>query len=81
MDLEQLRRETLPDHNAVEQSVPLMDEALGVDTCVSYLLKLYGMITAWEEWATSNAPLWIQPLLAARRRGAPSRARSGVVWR
>jgi heme oxygenase len=46
-----------------------MDEALGVDTYVSYLLKLYGMIAAWEEWAASNAPLWIQPLLAVRRRG------------
>jgi len=32
MDLEQLRRETLAAHNAVEQSVPLMDEELDVDT-------------------------------------------------
>jgi len=37
MDLEQLRWETLPDYNAVEQSVPLMDEALDVDTYVSCL--------------------------------------------
>jgi heme oxygenase (biliverdin-IX-beta and delta-forming) len=69
MNLEQLRRETLPDHNAVEQSVPLMDEELDVDTYVSCLLKLHGMVAAWEEWAAPNAPAWIQPLLAARRRG------------
>jgi heme oxygenase (biliverdin-IX-beta and delta-forming) len=69
MNLEQLRRETLPDHNAVEQSVPLMDEELDLDTYVSCLLKLHGMIAAWEEWAPPNAPAWIQPLLAARRRG------------
>jgi heme oxygenase (biliverdin-IX-beta and delta-forming) len=69
MDLEQLRRETLPDHDSVEQSVPLMDEDLDVDTYVSCLLKLYGMIAAWEEWAAPNAPAWVQPLLAARRRG------------
>jgi heme oxygenase (biliverdin-IX-beta and delta-forming) len=69
MDLEQLRRETLPDHDSVEQSVPLMDEELDVDTYVSCLLKLHGMIAAWEEWAAPHAPAWIQPLLAARRRG------------
>ena len=69
MDLEQLRRETLPDHHAVEQSVPLMDEDLDVDTYVSCLLKLHGMVAAWEEWAAPHAPAWIQPLLAARRRG------------
>src|ERR1700728_115310 len=68
MDLEQLRRETLPDHKAVEQSVPLMDEELDVDTYVYSLLKLHGIIAAWEEWAAPNAPGWIQPLLAARRR-------------
>jgi len=69
MDLEQLRRETLPDHNAVERSVPLMDEGLDADTYLSYLLKIHGIIAAWEESAAPNAPSWIQPLLAARRRG------------
>jgi heme oxygenase len=69
MDLEQLRRKTLPDHNAVEQSVPLMDDELDVDTYVSCLRKLHGIITAWEERAAPDAPAWIQPLLAARRRG------------
>jgi heme oxygenase (biliverdin-IX-beta and delta-forming) len=69
MDLEQLRWEALPDYNAVEQSVPLMDEELDVDTYVSCLLKLHGIIAAWEEWAAANAPAWIQPLLAVRRRG------------
>jgi heme oxygenase len=68
MDLEQLRRETLPDHDAVERSVPLMDEELSADTYLSYLLKLHGIIAAWEESAASNAPSWIQPLLAVRRR-------------
>jgi heme oxygenase len=69
MDLEQLRRETLPDHKAVEQSVPLMDRELDLDTYVSCLLKLHGIIAAWEDWAALNAPAWIQPLVAARRRG------------
>src|ERR1700722_11648324 len=69
MDLEHLRRETLPAHHAVEQSVPFMDEELDVDTYVSCLLKLHGVIAAWEEWAAPPAPAWIQPLLAARRRG------------
>ena len=69
MDLEQLRRVTLPDHNAVEQSVPLMDEGLDLDTYVSCLLKLHGIIAAWEDWAALNAPAWIQPLMAGRRRG------------
>jgi heme oxygenase (biliverdin-IX-beta and delta-forming) len=69
MDLQQLRRETLPDHNAVEQSLPLMGVYLDVDTYVSCLHKLHGIIAAWEEWAAPNAPAWIQPLLAARRRG------------
>jgi heme oxygenase (biliverdin-IX-beta and delta-forming) len=31
MDLEQLRRETLADHKAVEQNVPLMDQKFGAD--------------------------------------------------
>jgi heme oxygenase (biliverdin-IX-beta and delta-forming) len=69
MNLERLRRETLPAHNAVEQSVPLMDDELDVGTYVSCLLKLHGIIAAWEEWAAPNAPAWIRPLLAARRRG------------
>jgi heme oxygenase len=69
MDLEQLRRETLAAHSAVEQSVPLMDEELDVDTYVSCLVKLHGIIAAWEEWGVQNAPAWMQPLLAARRRG------------
>ena len=69
MNLEQLRRETLPDHNAVEKSVPLMDEELDVDTYISYLLKLHGIIATWEEWAAPNAPAWIHRLLVARRRG------------
>jgi heme oxygenase len=69
MDLEQLRRETLAEHNAVEQSVPLMDGKLDADTYVSYLLKLHGMIAAWEELAPPSAPAWIRPLLAARKRG------------
>jgi heme oxygenase len=69
MDLEQLRRETLADHKAVEQNVPLMDQELDVDTYVSYLVKLHGMIAVWEERAASSAPAWIQPMLAARRRG------------
>ena len=46
-----------------------MDEELDVDTYVECLLKLHGIIAAWEEWAAPNAPAWIQPLLAARRRG------------
>lgn len=69
MDLEHLRRETLLAHHAVEQSVSLMDEDLDVDTYVSCLLKLHGMVAAWEEWAAPHASAWIQPLLAARRRG------------
>jgi heme oxygenase (biliverdin-IX-beta and delta-forming) len=69
MDLEQLRRETLADHKAVEQAVPLMHESLSVETYVSYLLKLHGIVTAWEESVALNAPAWIQPLLAARQRG------------
>jgi heme oxygenase len=69
MDLQQLRRETLADHKAVEQSVPLMGHELDVDTYVSCLLKLHGIVAAWEEWAAPNGPAWIQPLLAARRRG------------
>jgi heme oxygenase (biliverdin-IX-beta and delta-forming) len=69
MDLEQLRRESLPDHDAVEQSVPLMDDELDVDTYVSCLRKLHGIITAWEEWTAPDAPAWIQTLLGARRRG------------
>jgi heme oxygenase (biliverdin-IX-beta and delta-forming) len=68
MDLEQLRRETFAAHNAVEQSIPLMDEALDVDTYVECLLKLHGIIAAWEACAATNAPSWTQPLLTARRR-------------
>ncbi len=82
MDLEQLRRETLPDHNAVEQSVPLMDEELDADIYVSYLLKLHGMIAAWEESGRAECSVhgsnrcWL-----ARRRGAAFDARPDVVRR
>jgi heme oxygenase (biliverdin-IX-beta and delta-forming) len=69
MNLERLRRETLPAHHAVEQSVPWMDDKLDVDTYVSCLVKLNGIIAAWEEWSWSNAPEWIRPMLSARRRG------------
>jgi heme oxygenase (biliverdin-IX-beta and delta-forming) len=68
MDLEQLRRETLPDHNLVEQSVPLMDDGLSRETYVSCLRKFHGIVASWEDWAAANAPSWIQPLLATRRR-------------
>src|SRR5277367_1387140 len=68
MDLDKLRLETAPDHDSVEHSVPLMDEGLTQEIYVSCLLKLHGMIAAWEVWAAANAPAWIQPFLATRRR-------------
>ena len=68
MDLERLRLETASDHNAVEQSVPLMDDGLTRATYISCLRKLHGIVAAWEEWAAGNAPAWLQPLLATRRR-------------
>jgi heme oxygenase (biliverdin-IX-beta and delta-forming) len=69
VNLEKLRLETVSDHDSVERSVPLMDEGLTRDTYVSCLRNLHGIVAAWEEWAAANAPAWIQPYLATRRRG------------
>ena len=78
MDLERLRLETAPDHELVEQSVPLMDEGLSRDTYVACLRKLHGVVAAWENWAAANAPAWIHPYLANRQRA--QLLRLDLIW-
>ena len=49
MDIQRLRRETEDDHRAVEETFPLMHEELSVTQYVSCLLRMHGMVSAWEE--------------------------------
>ena len=52
MDVELLRRATAADHATVEGAVPLMGEGLTVTEYVAVLRRMYGMVVAWETFAS-----------------------------
>ena len=68
MDLQLLREETRPEHEATEAAMPLMGPGLTLDTYKTVLGTLLPILRGWETWAESAAPESVRPLLAARRR-------------
>jgi heme oxygenase len=68
LDIEQLRRETTADHDAVEGAVPLMAEDLDRDTYVLCLRRIHGVVAAWEQNAAKGSPKWMRTLVIARQR-------------
>ncbi|HEY0760400.1 MAG TPA: biliverdin-producing heme oxygenase [Acidisarcina sp.] len=68
MDIQLLREATAADHTSVEDSVPLMGADLTLDTYLSVMRRMYGIVVAWEEYAAARAPSWMQPMLAERSR-------------
>lgn len=68
MDIQKLRRETEADHLAVEGTMPLMAADLTSAQYTACLERIYGVVCAWEDCASTLAPEWLQPALAARQR-------------
>ena len=68
LDLGRLRRETAAEHAAVEESMPLMESSLTRGEYVQCLRRMYGIVAAWEEVATAQAPPWLRAMLVARQR-------------
>jgi heme oxygenase len=68
LDIQRLRQETEVDHQAVEGAVPLMQEGLHTEQYVQCLLRIYGVVAAWEDRAAQVAPQWLRPALTARQR-------------
>jgi heme oxygenase len=68
LDIARLRIETAADHRAAEESLPLMNENLCREEYVAFLLGIYGVVSAWERYAASFAPLWLQGIVSVRQR-------------
>ncbi len=68
MDIQTLRQQTEADHQAVEGSIPLMQEGLSKTQYIQCLQKIYGVVAAWEERTAEIAPEWLQAALLARQK-------------
>ena len=68
MDLQRLRRETASDHERVERLVPLLGPALTLEVYLAVLLRLYGFVKGWDDWASLHAPENLRPVVLSRRR-------------
>ena len=68
MDLQRLREETRPEHEATEAAMPLMEPGLTLEAYKAVLRTLLPILRSWEAWSAEHAPLSLKPLLAARRR-------------
>jgi heme oxygenase (biliverdin-IX-beta and delta-forming) len=69
MNLELLRSESRPEHEATEGVMPRFDGAFGRAEYVSALVGMYGAVRAWDEWAEVWAPEDLREMVRARRRG------------
>jgi heme oxygenase len=70
MDLEKLRSATRSEHEAVESAMPLMQSGLTLEQYAEVLRRLYLLISSWEEWAQSSAPLDLTGMVRSRQRRA-----------
>jgi heme oxygenase (biliverdin-IX-beta and delta-forming) len=68
MNLERLKSETQPDHEATESAMPLMDSALTRDKYAQILCRLYPVVRSWEEWAAAHAPQDLLATIQGRQR-------------
>ncbi len=68
VDVDRLRAETRPEHEATEATLPLMSADLTLSQYVNALQSLGSVLSGWEAWATKHAPEAYCDLLAARRR-------------
>ena len=68
MDLQRLREDTRPEHEATEAAMPLFNSELTLETYKRILRTLLPLLRSWEIWAAGAAPASLQSLLPARRR-------------
>ncbi len=68
MDLQRLREETRPEHEATEAAMPLMNPGLTLEAYKDTLRVLLSVLGSWQDWASEQAPPSLRPLLFARRR-------------
>jgi heme oxygenase len=70
MNIELLRQATKADHEAVENSVPLMGDGLTLQAYITVLYRIQGLVAAWEKLGEGAAPEWMQPMMKLRQRQA-----------
>lgn len=68
MDIARLRGETQLEHEAVEGSLPLMRADLTRDTYVKTLLRLHGLVAAWEDLVSARLSGSLKRLAQDRQR-------------
>ncbi len=68
MNIELLRQATKVDHEAVENSVPLMGDGLTLQAYIAVLYRIQGLVAAWEKLSEEAAPEWMQPMIKLRQR-------------
>ena len=69
MDLGELREQTRHEHEATEAAMPLMAPGLTMDDYKQVLMTLLPVLTGWEAWSATSAPVALRPMIAERRRG------------
>lgn len=70
VDTERLRNETRREHESTESTVPLMGPDLTRERYVRVLRCMYGVVQAWEAWASAHAPAHLAGMVRERNRGA-----------
>ena len=68
MDLKLLREATRPEHEATEAAVDLMHPELTRDSYVAVLQRFHGVVCAWDEVASAEAPAALADLVRQRMR-------------
>ena len=68
VDVDRLRAETRPEHEATEATVPLMAAGLTRAVYSDTLRRMYAVVRGWEIWAAAHAPAPYRELLARRQR-------------
>jgi heme oxygenase (biliverdin-IX-beta and delta-forming) len=68
VDVARLRAETRTEHEAVEALLPLTSPGLTRELYGEVLVCVYGVVSAWEQWAQSHAPQRLEKTVRERRR-------------
>lgn len=79
MNLERLRSETRPEHEATEGGMPRFDGAFAREEYVAALVGMYGAVRRWDEWAAEWAPADLKEMVRARQRGPALRRDLGFL--
>lgn len=68
MNLKFLKQQTSAEHDHVETSLRVMEDALTESGYVETLRRLYGFVRGWERWASQSPSIVLQRLLNERQR-------------